>query len=274
MEGIVRFQCRWNLRMPSIEGFFETVVRGHSVQFHCALQLYMVNLVSLFHFLRWFVAGLLCNSWLVVAWQLPTTNVKLLGRPSQLALRQMRPPRTRRMRRMRQRRHRVKRSMGRKTARTDRKNRVTRVNEHWMNMTQRQSAQWIGSNIALVGIEEKKAAGSAGSGYLKISCLICIHVRRSSFASLLLRPVLLVKASSSKECIFTPRTYTLFTKFPILKTWQHCHWTMLVRSGDLEDKVCISAYLLSLLFSLVPWKKWYGPGTHGHLWGSFSGQCE
>ena len=35
-------------------------------------------------------------------------------------------------------------SMGRKTARTDRVNRVNRANERWMNMTQLQSAQWIG----------------------------------------------------------------------------------------------------------------------------------
>ncbi len=61
--------------------------------------------------------------------------------------------------------------------------------EHWMNMT-RQSAQWIWSNIALVGHFEEKKAGSAGSGYLKISCLICIHCR-SSFAPLLLRLVVL-----------------------------------------------------------------------------------
>ena len=117
--------------------------------------------------------------------------------------------------------------MGRKTARTDRVNRVNRVNEHWMNndATAKCSVdRVIGSNIALVGrFEEKKAAGSAGSGYLKISCFICIHVRRSSLASLLLRPVLLVKVSSLKECIFMPRTYSLFTNFPILKTLQHCH---------------------------------------------------
>lgn len=40
---------RWKALLDSSD---TETVRGHSVQFHCALQLYMVNLVSLFHFLR------------------------------------------------------------------------------------------------------------------------------------------------------------------------------------------------------------------------------
>ena len=61
---------RWKALLDSSDT--ETVVRGHNVQFRCALPLSWSLLCR-------FLVGFHCNSWLVVAWQLKTTTVKLLG---------------------------------------------------------------------------------------------------------------------------------------------------------------------------------------------------